>query len=557
VSLFFLITAILSVIFVAHILIFTQKLSYESIDLQMQSLVESSKATLENQEKINQNIVELLDQTNSDKNMLYTKILQNNPTLYAVYTGFFDGAFYEIINFNIHPSLRKIYGAKQSDRWLLIVIDAKDSTQKRITFLDSTLNPTATKVEKNEYDPRKRPWYIAATGKNEVIKTNPYAFSNIPAQGITYAKYDSVSKNVVAIDVLLYDLKALFEKTINKSYMDAYLFNKNRTIISSLNGTGVIERFFANDEDIQKYYTPQTLRIDGIKYVVQIKPLLTDNGEHIALFAKYDEATKPYKVQMYKLLGVFLLSIFLMIPFVVYLSKIIVKPIYELIKESKKVQKRQFNGLKLVQTPVLEVSQLSNAMLTMAQAIHSYQTSLEQKVRQRTKELDEKNKELLKLSVTDKLTGLYNRVKLDESMIEQYSLALRYDTPFSIILLDIDFFKQVNDIYGHKIGDDVLVEIARVLNGNVRKTDILGRWGGEEFLIICAQTTQNEALNLAQKINQAVAKHPFSTYEKQVTVSIGVCGYEKGLDVEKMLLYADEALYSAKENGRNRVQAHA
>jgi diguanylate cyclase (GGDEF)-like protein len=557
VSLFFLVTAIISVIFIAQLLIFTKKLSYESIDLQIQRLVESSKTALETQERVNQNIVELLAHTNNDKNLLYTTILQKNPMLYAVYTGYADGGFYEIINFDIHPSLRKLYGAKQSDRWLLIIIDAKDLTQKQIIFLNTHLEQTASRFEKNEYDPRKRPWFIGAMNQNEVIKTKPYAFSNIPAQGITYAKYYALTRDVVAIDVLLYDLKTLFEKTINKSYMDAYLFNKNQTIISSLNGTEVIEEFFAKATDMRHYYRPKTLTLKNTEYVVQIKPLHTANGEHIALFAEYDEAVKPYKTYMFKLLGVFLLGIFLIIPFVIYLSKIIVTPIYELIKQSKKVKKRRFNDLKLVQTPVLEVAQLSSAMQTMAQAIHDYQTSLEQKVRQRTKELDEKNKELLKLSVTDKLTGLYNRVKLDDSMINEYAIALRYDRVFSIILLDIDFFKQVNDIYGHKIGDDVLVEIARVLTQNIRKTDILGRWGGEEFLIICPQTTQDEALHLATKINRAVASYDFSTYEKQVTVSIGVCEYEKEFDIEKMLLYADEALYLAKQNGRNRVEVHA
>ncbi len=191
----------------------------------------------------------------------------------------------------------------------------------------------------------------------------------------------------------------------------------------------------------------------------------------------------------------------------------------------------------------------------MSNAIYSYQHSLEKKVKKRTQELSLKNEELLKLSITDKLTGLYNRVKLDKTLHDEMNRSLRTGDIFCVILMDIDFFKKINDNYGHQTGDDVLVETAQVLQQLLRKTDVLGRWGGEEFLIISPLTSLENGLKLANKINVSVQLHQYSTYKNQVTMSLGVAAFQKNITkIEEIVANADKALYEAKHHGRNQVK---
>jgi len=179
---------------------------------------------------------------------------------------------------------------------------------------------------------------------------------------------------------------------------------------------------------------------------------------------------------------------------------------------------------------------------------------LELKVAERTQQLAEKNRELECLSVTDRLTGLYNRLKLDEELDQELSRANRYGTPFSVVLLDIDRFKRVNDNHGHLMGDRVLVELADILRRTVRDTDRAGRWGGEEFLIICPETRLDGATLLAEKQRVAIADHRFPVIDC-CGASFGVSAYHEGDSIESLLARADAALYRAKEGGRNRVEA--
>jgi diguanylate cyclase (GGDEF)-like protein/PAS domain S-box-containing protein len=161
-------------------------------------------------------------------------------------------------------------------------------------------------------------------------------------------------------------------------------------------------------------------------------------------------------------------------------------------------------------------------------------------------------KEIEKLSKTDKLTGIYNRLKLDTDLISEINRVNRYRGKLSVIILDIDKFKSVNDRYGHQVGDSVLVDIANIVREHIRRTDIFGRWGGEEFMIICPQTNINAAQNLAEKLRIYVAEHDFETVGKK-SASFGVAQYRIGEKGEDMIRRADEALYDAKNSGRNRV----
>ncbi len=163
------------------------------------------------------------------------------------------------------------------------------------------------------------------------------------------------------------------------------------------------------------------------------------------------------------------------------------------------------------------------------------------------------NRQLLELSITDNLTKLYNRNKLDEVLIEESNRANRFDHIFGVIIIDIDYFKSVNDIHGHQMGDTVLKEFADILKFNSRKTDTVGRWGGEEFLIICSETNLDGILSFANTLKEKISSYPFALGE-QKTASFGVSVYKKDENVEDMIKRADDALYEAKENGRNKVE---
>ena len=161
-------------------------------------------------------------------------------------------------------------------------------------------------------------------------------------------------------------------------------------------------------------------------------------------------------------------------------------------------------------------------------------------------------KRVEKLSITDKLTQLYNRVRLDEIFTIEIAKFYRYNTHFSIIIIDIDHFKDVNDTYGHNVGDSVLKEFASILKSSVRIEDVVGRWGGEEFIILTSNYSVDGIASLAEKIRKNIESHEFAIVGKK-TASFGVACLTEGDDQESLLARADEALYKAKNSGRNKV----
>ncbi len=156
------------------------------------------------------------------------------------------------------------------------------------------------------------------------------------------------------------------------------------------------------------------------------------------------------------------------------------------------------------------------------------------------------NKELEYLSITDSLTGLNNRRKLDLVLNEEIK-----NKKFSIIILDIDKFKLINDEFGHLEGDDVLKKISNILKNNVNKNDVIGRWGGEEFLIICKNTTSIQAEVLALRLKNLIENNDFKI--KKITASFGISEAKRDLNLKDILANADKALYKAKQNGRNQI----
>jgi two-component system cell cycle response regulator len=166
------------------------------------------------------------------------------------------------------------------------------------------------------------------------------------------------------------------------------------------------------------------------------------------------------------------------------------------------------------------------------------------------------NKKLKKLASSDALTGLANRRHLFDRLAEVWALAVRNDRPLSCIMFDIDKFKFINDTHGHVAGDEVLKNLADVFRGCLRRYDVMGRFGGEEFCVVCPETTIEGAASLAERIRLAVAeaKCAVDGTTISITISLGVAGRSPAQDnPDALIVAADTMLYRAKENGRNQV----
>ncbi|WP_372738588.1 diguanylate cyclase [Neptunomonas sp.] len=166
--------------------------------------------------------------------------------------------------------------------------------------------------------------------------------------------------------------------------------------------------------------------------------------------------------------------------------------------------------------------------------------------------LEDLNQKLAKQASTDQLTQLPNRYLLDQETLRVIAASQRYQEPFSAVLFDLDYFKKINDKYGHQVGDDVLIQVTQEMSHSIRDTDILGRWGGEEFLLVCPKTTLDGAIKLAEKIRIHIEQHHFIEGRK-ITLSAGVAEFNANENYHSLLKRLDDALYVAKNSGRNTV----
>lgn len=174
-------------------------------------------------------------------------------------------------------------------------------------------------------------------------------------------------------------------------------------------------------------------------------------------------------------------------------------------------------------------------------------------------ELIESNRRLELLSITDGLTKLYNHRHFQEELTRAFDEAERYQRPLSVAILDIDFFKKVNDTYGHATGDEVLKAVAAIFADSIRASDLAARYGGEEFTVMMPETALDDAIAFAEKIRTTIESARIETTAGTVamTISIGVASYPqlKATSARQIVEAADKALYRAKRGGRNQVQA--
>ena len=182
---------------------------------------------------------------------------------------------------------------------------------------------------------------------------------------------------------------------------------------------------------------------------------------------------------------------------------------------------------------------------------------LQEALEERERELLEVNERLRQVSITDGLTGLDNRRHLEERLTEAFEHGERLGEPFSCVMCDIDKFKSVNDTYGHQVGDAVLRQMADILRGEAREIDRVGRYGGEEFMLLLPGTVLDAAVTFAERVRKAVESHTFSfeggTLQRTASFGVSAWPHPRVVDSDTLVRAADDALYVAKESGRNKV----
>lgn len=186
-------------------------------------------------------------------------------------------------------------------------------------------------------------------------------------------------------------------------------------------------------------------------------------------------------------------------------------------------------------------------------ALQEFSSKLEEMVEERTVELKAANEIISRLAVTDELTGLYNRRFFNEQLMSAISAAKRHGYPLSLVMIDIDYFKRVNDRYGHGEGDKVLQRLADLLREMIRVEDCAARWGGEEFIIIIPQTAAFAAEAQAERIRKAFQEQSKFFEPVDLTASFGVTEMLEDDDMNSLIKRVDDALYAAKRHGRNCV----
>lgn len=182
--------------------------------------------------------------------------------------------------------------------------------------------------------------------------------------------------------------------------------------------------------------------------------------------------------------------------------------------------------------------------------------ALQDELREKNRQLEEVLLKVEALAITDPLTDLYNRRHFETVIEKEFSRTIRYQSSTSCLMIDIDYFKKINDEYGHHAGDLVLKEMAKIIKSSVREIDTVARWGGEEFIVLLPATKREDALQAASRILTAASSHKFSGIPVQITISIGIASVpDPSIDTTEKLIHAsDVALYEAKTKGRNRIE---
>ena len=402
-------------------------------------------------------------------------------------------------------------------------------------------------------------WFKQLEGGGAIIG-DPYWDPTLKRRVITLAEVIQSSDNrrlgILAAKIDLASIRAILERKAADGVDEIYLTDKKgRLIVSSISFVGkpphsiFAAKLLSADTDLTQAPTEYMNFRD--QPVLGLGTMIPATGW--AVVAEM-EKTGAYADIMqlrtitWMIVGTLLLA---MGALAYFLGHTIVRPLKRLSGDAGKVASGDLN----VDIPVRgnnEVSYLTQVFNHMVSSLRRGRAEISQA----HEALIEKNRELHQLSITDGLTDLHNRKHLMDLFDMEMARARRYRIPFSVLIADIDYFKKINDTYGHLAGDSVLRRIADTLRHTVRECDHVGRYGGEEFLIILPNSDAAGAMKMAQRIRGQISQLSFYNdgNEISMTISVGVAQCHNDEDsVEAILGRADSALYQAKAGGRNQV----
>ncbi|MBU3952133.1 MAG: sensor domain-containing diguanylate cyclase [Proteobacteria bacterium] len=401
------------------------------------------------------------------------------------------------------------------------------------------------------YNPVVRPWYqVAIESAPNISDGLPYKEMKTKEWLVSISKVlidlENKINGVISIDCSIDTVGNLLKET-GGEYKSSYSFAVkqdgkilihhensflNRTISDVINSPITFDKkngefsYKLNDADKLAYYS----RIDKIGWIIVT---VVDRSEII----------NPIILKIFvSILIIGVVAVFLAWFLSASLSKRFIIPLIELKKRVNAIITGDCDLGPAYEYPKNEIG-------TIATDIEQF---TEHELYAKNIELQTINKKLEFLSTTDQLTKLSNRHKMNSQLEKEWKRAIRYGNTFSLILFDIDWFKKINDTYGHQAGDSVLDEIARLIKNTFRSTDIVGRWGGEEFLVLCPGTNLSGTKVLAIKLCSTIESYQF-TVGATITLSAGLCEFDEHKTIDHMIKEADEKLYEAKRQGRNIV----
>jgi len=307
----------------------------------------------------------------------------------------------------------------------------------------------------------------------------------------------------------------------------------------------VLKRLQDNLGEYEVFYGPQQESVVGLAYMSEKPPItIIANRSHKLIYAAWEQQRNLY-------IGMISIIIFIVTTIAFRMSHAIVVPLKGLINGTEKIVKGDLN-VELTNTRRDEIGQLTQMFNQMTDKLRQNYAE----ITAASAAMQKKNQQLETLSTTDSLTGLYNRNKLNSIIREQLARYERTRRPFAALMIDVDYFKTLNDNLGHIAGDEILVAIAKNISQCIRNIDFAARYGGDEFIIILTEANVDEALKTAERIRAYVAGVYCSTLDKtlRVTLSIGCIQSEfEDKSVTSLISRVDGALYEAKHAGRDQV----
>jgi len=333
---------------------------------------------------------------------VFIEHILNSNYVYGIYIGFSDDQFYQVINLHVSSDIKSILNLTDNGRWLIRKhINQNGKIFRYEQLLDKNLQEISTKKIEVDYKPTQRPWYKKAMENQGIIKTTPYIFTSLKQPGVTYGKViNKKNGSVLALDISLSKLTELLSKQNLVKGSAAFIFKNSGELISQYdqinknkeNNIAIkYPNIFIKNNTVADLKKQKVVTINGVEYIKYTTLLESnfDTKEYLSIISPLDVIMKPYKEKIYiTLQTTILLIILFVLPVVFYAVRLIVKPILKLQEENEKIKNNDFANIKPVNSFMLEISDLSKSMVTMASAIKDHQDNLEDKIIQRTKDIE-------------------------------------------------------------------------------------------------------------------------------------------------------------------------